>query len=78
MSIAKNYLIPKLQKEYCFIDEKHPDEKLIITDAALMEIIKNYCGYEAGVRNLAKCLDRIFRKIVAKMGFKKMKELEKQ
>jgi len=50
---------------------------LIITDAALMKIIKNYCGYEAGVRNLAKCLDRIFRKIVAKMGFKKMKELEK-
>jgi ATP-dependent Lon protease len=76
LNIAKNYLIPKLQKEYCFIEEKHPDEKLIITDAALMKIINNYCGYEAGVRNLAKCLDRIFRKIVAKMEFKKIKELE--
>ena len=43
-----------------------------------MKIINNYCGYEAGVRNLAKCLDRIFRKIVAKMEFKKMKEIETQ
>lgn len=71
-------MIPKLLKEYCFIEEKHPDEKLMITDAALMKIINNYCGYEAGVRNLAKCLDRIFRKIVAKMEYKKMKELEGQ
>jgi len=32
-----------------------------------MEIINKYCGHEAGVRNLKKCLDRVFRKIVAKL-----------
>jgi ATP-dependent Lon protease len=32
-----------------------------------MEIITNYCGYEAGVRNLKKAMDRVFRKIVAKL-----------
>jgi ATP-dependent Lon protease len=32
-----------------------------------MEVINQYCGYEAGVRNLRKCLDRIYRKIVAKL-----------
>lgn len=32
-----------------------------------MEIVQHYCGHEAGVRNLKKALDRIFRKIVAKL-----------
>ena len=32
-----------------------------------MEIITNYCGHEAGVRNLKKAMDRIYRKIVAKL-----------
>jgi ATP-dependent Lon protease len=32
-----------------------------------MDIINLYCGHEAGVRNLRKCLDRVFRKIVAKL-----------
>jgi len=32
-----------------------------------MHIITNYCGYEAGVRNLKKAMDRVFRKIVAKL-----------
>lgn len=32
-----------------------------------MEIINKYCGHEAGVRNLRKALDRVFRKIVAKL-----------
>jgi len=36
-----------------------------------MDIIKNYCGHEAGVRNLRKCLDRVFRKITAKIENKK-------
>ena len=47
-----------------------------LTDAALIEIVNKYCGYEAGVRNLNKCLDRIFRKLVAKIEFKKIKEIE--
>jgi ATP-dependent Lon protease len=37
-----------------------------------MKIITQYCGHEAGVRNLRKCIDRIFRKIVAKMEDKKL------
>ncbi len=37
-----------------------------------MKIITQYCGHEAGVRNLRKCIDRIFRKIVAKMEDKKI------
>jgi ATP-dependent Lon protease len=32
-----------------------------------MEIINSYCHHEAGVRNLKKALDRVFRKIVAKI-----------
>ena len=32
-----------------------------------MDIINHYCAHEAGVRNLKKALDRIFRKIVAKL-----------
>jgi ATP-dependent Lon protease len=32
-----------------------------------MEIINNFCNHEAGVRNLRKALDRVFRKIVAKL-----------
>ena len=50
------------------------DERIKITDAALVKIINHYCGHEAGVRNLRKCLDRIFRKIVAKMEDKKLLE----
>lgn len=42
-------------------------EKVSITDAAVMEVINHYCGHEAGVRNLRKALDRVFRKIVAKL-----------
>lgn len=34
-----------------------------------MEIIGKYCGHEAGVRNLRKALDRVFRKIVAKIEY---------
>ena len=41
-------------------------------------MINDYCAHEAGVRNLRKCLDRIFRKIVAKMEDKKITEVQKQ
>jgi ATP-dependent Lon protease len=30
-------------------------------------MINSYCGYEAGVRNLRKCIDRVFRKIVYRL-----------
>jgi Lon-like ATP-dependent protease len=62
--IAKEYLIPTLEAEYGF---KNVNENVRITDAAIRSMIINYCGHEAGVRNLKKCLDRIFRKIVAKL-----------
>jgi len=32
-----------------------------------MTIIRDYCGSEAGVRSLKKCLDRIYRKVTAKI-----------
>lgn len=40
----------------------------------MVKVINHYCGHEAGVRNLRKCLDRIFRKIVAKIEAKKIHE----
>jgi len=110
-NIAKQYLIPHLEKEYNFICETepgkhpltssesaspvtqeaeppqkvkkstkkeakavdaqitpvHPTERITFTDAAVLNIINHYCGYEAGVRNLRKNLDRVFRKIVTKL-----------
>ena len=41
--------------------------KITLTDASIMDIVNHYCGHEAGVRNLKKALDRIFRKVVAKL-----------
>jgi ATP-dependent Lon protease len=75
--------MPKLEQEYGFgssivsetSDTVYPEgnqEKIILTKAALVQIINSYCGHEAGVRNLRKCLDRIFRKLVAKIEGKKM------
>ncbi len=63
LNIAKSYLMPLLEKEYGF----EQIQKLSLTDAAIMEIIHHYTGHEAGVRNLKKSLDRVFRKIVAKL-----------
>jgi ATP-dependent Lon protease len=82
IKIAQKYLIPRFEGEYGFTEVKEVDksaeptttvqtvgqeERIKITDAALIRIVNQYCGHEAGVRNLRKCLDRIFRKIVAKM-----------
>jgi len=51
LSIANKYIIPGFKKEYGFTEEK---EEISFTNAAIAKIIKNYCGYEAGVRNLKK------------------------
>jgi endopeptidase La len=81
MNIAKTYLMPLLSTEYGFNQPKaevedaegvvavQPQENVVLTDAAIMEIINKYCGHEAGVRNLRKALDRVFRKIVAKIEY---------
>ena len=95
LNIAKEYLIPDLQKEYNFqtevpeverVDNSETastiepvpaeaelqslapsNEKVSLTDASIMDMINHYCHHEAGVRNLKKALDRVFRKIVAKL-----------
>lgn len=74
LNIAKSYIKPDLDKEYAFklpqIEEHaeaKPQEYVNVTDAAIMQIINKYCGHEAGVRNLKKNLDRVYRKIVAKL-----------
>jgi len=74
MNIAKNYLVPKFEVEYGFNEGHQLHESVQITDASLMDIVNNYCGYEAGVRNLRKCIDRIFRKIVAKLELKRISD----
>ena len=71
ISIAQQYLIPKLESEYAFDKDNVNQEKIEITSAALVTMVNSYCHHEAGVRNLRKCLDRIFRKIVAKLESKK-------
>ena len=53
-------------------EEHESREEVVITDAALIEVINSYCGFEAGVRNLRKCIDRVFRKIVSKLELKKI------
>jgi ATP-dependent Lon protease len=68
-------LIPKFQEEYGF-DRKTSMDDIIVTPAALIKIVNDYCGHEAGVRNLRKCIDRIFRKVVAKIEGKKIAESE--
>jgi len=45
-----------------------------VTRKAIFKMINHYSSHEAGVRNLRKCLDRIFRKIVSKLEFKKADE----
>jgi endopeptidase La len=70
MSIAKRYLIPKFKNEYGF-DEKKED--ISVTNAAISKMIRDYCNYEAGVRNLRKCIDRVFRKVVSKLDERESK-----
>ena len=60
---------PKVEEEKV---EIAANERVELTDAAMMDIITHYCGHEAGVRNLRKCLDRVFRKIVAKIETKEV------
>ena len=64
LSIANKYLVPKFRSEYGFDPSK---EEITVTNFAIAKIIRNYCNYEAGVRNLRKWIDRIFRKVIAKL-----------
>ena len=59
--IAKDYLIPRIIK-----DDMVGDHEIEITDEAIRRIILDYTK-EQGVRNLARELDKVFRKAVVKI-----------
>ncbi|XP_052191805.1 lon protease homolog 1, mitochondrial-like [Diospyros lotus] len=61
MHIARDYL-EKSTREACGIK---PDQ-VEVTDAALLALIENYCR-EAGVRNLQKQIEKIYRKIALQL-----------
>ncbi|GJN33485.1 hypothetical protein PR202_gb22090 [Eleusine coracana subsp. coracana] len=59
--IARDYL-EKNTREACGIKP----EQVEVTDAALLSLIENYCR-EAGVRNLQKQIEKIYRKIALQL-----------
>lgn len=58
ITIAKNYLLPAIQKLI-----KFNKEDIIIEDSVLEHIINQYTEDEKGVRNLKRCLEIIHTKI---------------
>jgi len=58
ITIAKKYLIPKIEKNVNF-----KSEDITITDDALTRIIDGFTGKEKGVRNLKRCLEIIYTKL---------------
>jgi len=58
VTIAKEYLIPKIEKNINF----NKDE-IIFSEEVITNIIDNYTDGEKGVRNLKRCLEIIFTKI---------------
>ncbi|KAM2468619.1 hypothetical protein FF1_010277 [Malus domestica] len=61
MHIARDYL-EKTTREACGIEP----EQVEVTNAALLALIENYCR-EAGVRNLQKHIEKIYRKIALQL-----------
>lgn len=61
MHIARDFL-EKTTREACGIKP----EQVEVTDAALLALIENYCR-EAGVRNLQKHIEKIYRKIALQL-----------
>ncbi|XP_019093400.1 PREDICTED: lon protease homolog 4, chloroplastic/mitochondrial-like [Camelina sativa] len=61
MQIARDYLLKTARRD-CGIKPEQVD----VSDAALLSLIENYCR-EAGVRNLQKHMEKIFRKIALKL-----------
>ncbi|KAL5786724.1 hypothetical protein ACOSQ2_009116 [Xanthoceras sorbifolium] len=61
MHIARDYL-EKSTREACGVKP----EQVEVTDAALLALIENYCR-EAGVRNLQKQIEKIYRKIALQL-----------
>ncbi|XP_020887889.1 lon protease homolog 4, chloroplastic/mitochondrial isoform X1 [Arabidopsis lyrata subsp. lyrata] len=61
MHIARDYLVKTARRD-CGIKPEQVD----VSDAALLSLIENYCR-EAGVRNLQKQIEKVFRKIALKL-----------
>ncbi|XP_022745940.1 lon protease homolog 1, mitochondrial-like isoform X2 [Durio zibethinus] len=61
MHIARDYL-EKTARETCGVKP----EQVEVTDEALLGLIENYCR-EAGVRNLQKHIEKIYRKIALRL-----------
>ncbi|KAL3843536.1 hypothetical protein ACJIZ3_000939 [Penstemon smallii] len=61
MHIARDYL-EKMTREACGVKP----EQVEVTDSALLALIENYCR-EAGVRNLQKQIEKIYRKIALQL-----------
>ncbi|XVF57582.1 hypothetical protein PTKIN_Ptkin06aG0217200 [Pterospermum kingtungense] len=61
MHIARDYL-EKTARESCGVKP----EQVEVTDAALLGLIENYCR-EAGVRNLQKHIEKIYRKVALRL-----------
>ncbi|KAJ9538102.1 hypothetical protein OSB04_030835 [Centaurea solstitialis] len=61
MHIARDYL-EKNTRDACGVKP----EQVEVSDAALLSLIENYCR-EAGVRNLQKQIEKIYRKIALKL-----------
>ncbi|KAH9319651.1 hypothetical protein KI387_021420, partial [Taxus chinensis] len=61
MHIARDYL-ERTTREACGINP----EQVTVTDAALLALIETYCR-EAGVRNLQKHIEKIYRKIALQL-----------
>ncbi|KAM9965891.1 hypothetical protein ACTFIR_006071 [Dictyostelium discoideum] len=62
MEIAKHYLLPLVRKETGITEEQ-----LQFTPEAIKKLCELYCR-EAGVRNLKKFIDKIFRKMAYKLS----------
>jgi endopeptidase La len=68
VNIAEKYLIPKLLQETGL-----SSKQVQCTDKMLHALIQNYCR-EAGVRNLQKHVERIFRKVALQVTTHKSKK----
>lgn len=58
MKISKEYLIPRLMKEY-----NMPPTDITFTDPCIKEIVSHYTNNEEGVRNLRRCLELLISKV---------------
>ena len=58
LTIAKNYMIPKIMENI-----KMKEENIIFSEDILEHIINNYTSDEKGVRKLKQCLESIIMKI---------------